>query len=99
MNALQITRSVFWYYMIFQRFQVVTGPDREIEVNLSGEAFVKVMDRINFNKYQVGEDHEYHGERGKVTQVKIKVPFLGRCFIIVDSGDGPEVSVEWRLLD
>ncbi len=45
-----------------------------------------------------GEDYEFHGERGKVTQVTIRVPFLGRWFIIVDSGDGPEVSVEWRLL-
>ena len=84
--------------MSSQRFQVVTGPDREIEVSLSGEAYVKVMDRANLSKYQVGEDHEYHGESGKVTNVKIKVPFLGRWFIIVDSGDGPEVSVEWRLL-
>jgi len=93
--------------MSSQRFQVVTGPDREIEVILSGEAYVKVMDRVNLSKYQVGEDHEFHGETGKVTQVRIKkvtqvrikVPFLGRWFIIVDSGDEPEVSVEWRLLD
>jgi len=84
--------------MSSQRFQVVTGPDREIEVSLSGEAYVKVMDRVNLSKYQVGEDHDYHGEDEKVTNVKIKVPFLGRWFIIVDSGDGPEVSVEWRLL-
>jgi len=78
--------------MVFQRFQVVTDSDREIEVSL------KVMDRVNFNKYQAGEEHEFHGEKVKVTQVTIKVPFLGRWFIIVDSGDGPEVSVEWRLL-
>ena len=77
---------------------MVTGPDREIEVSLSGEAYVKVMDRVNLSKYQVGEDHDYHGKSDKVTNVKIKVPFLGRWFIIVDSGDGPEVSVEWRLL-
>ena len=77
---------------------MVTGPDREIEVSLGGEAWVKVMDRVNFNKYQAGEDHEFHGESEKVAQVTIRVPFLGRWFIIVDSGDGPEVSVEWRLL-
>ena len=97
MDTLQITRRVF-HTMSSQRFQVVTGPDREIEVSLSGEAFVKVMDRVNLSKYQVVEDHDYHGESGNVTNVKIKVPFLGRWFIIVDSGDGPEVSVEWRLL-
>ena len=84
--------------MVFQRFQVVTDPDREIEVSLGGEAYVKVMDRVNFNKYQTGEDHEFHGEKDKVTQVTIRVPFLGRWFIIVDSGDGPDVFVEWRLL-
>ena len=84
--------------MVFQRFQVVTGPDREIEVSLGSEALVKVMDRVNFNKYQAGEDHDFHGDSGKVTQVRVRVPFLGRWFIIVDSGDGPEVPVEWRLL-
>ena len=84
--------------MVFQRFQVVTDSDREIEVSLSGEAYVKVMDRVNINKYQAGEEHEFHGEKGKVTHVTIRVPFLGRWFIIVDSGNGPQVSVEWRLL-
>ncbi len=78
---------------------MVTGPDREIEVSLSGEAYVKVMDRVNLSRYRVGEDYDYHGERGKVRNVKIKVPFLGRWFIIVDTEGGPEVSVEWRLLD
>ena len=78
---------------------MVTGPDREIEVSLSGEAYVKVMDRVNLSRYQVGEDHDYHGERGKVTNVKIRVPFLGRWFIVVDTEGGPEVSVEWSLLE
>jgi hypothetical protein len=84
--------------MVFQKFQVVTDPDREIEVSLGGKAYVKVMDRVNFNKYQASEEHEFHGEKGKVIQVTIRVPFLGRWFIIVDSGDGPKVSVGWRLL-
>ncbi len=75
--------------MVFQKFQVVTDPDREIEVSLDGKAYVKVMDRVYFNKYQASEEHEFHGEKGKVIQVTIRVPFLGRWFIIVDSGTAP----------
>ena len=41
--------------MVFQRFQVVTDSDRDIDVSLGGETYVKVMDRVNFNKYQAGE--------------------------------------------
>ena len=81
--------------MSFQRFQVVTGPDREINVKLSSEAYVKVMDRTNLYNYESGTEYEYHGPHEKVTDTRIKVPSLGRWFIIVESG--PEVSVEWSL--
>jgi hypothetical protein len=83
--------------MGFQRFQVVTGPDREIIVELSDEACVKVMDRTNLSYYESGTEYEYHGPREKVTNTRIKVPSLGRWFIIVEGG--PEVSVKWSLTD
>jgi len=82
--------------MSFQRFQVVTGPDRDIVVNLSGEAFVRVMDRTNLYKFESGEDYESHGPSEKVKEARIKVPSLGRWFIIVDNS---QVSVEWKLLE
>jgi hypothetical protein len=82
--------------MSFQRFQVVTGPDRDIVVNLSGEAYVRVMDRINLYHYESGNEYEYHGPSEKVTTARIKVPSLGRWFIIVDDS---QVSVEWSLLE
>jgi hypothetical protein len=83
--------------MDFQRFQVVTGPDREIIVELSQEAFVTVMDSTNLHFYESGTEYEYHGPREKVTNTRIKAQTLGRWFIIVESG--PEVSVKWSLTD
>lgn len=86
--------------MSIQKFQVVTGPEREIEVKLSEEAHVKVMDRINLYQYEKGEPFEFYGEEKKVTCTRIKTPTLGRWFIIVDTVDNNvEVSVEWRLLE
>lgn len=81
--------------MSYQRFQVVTGPDRDIVVNLSSEAYVKVMDRTNLYNYESDREHQYHGPNEKVTKARIKVPSLGRWFIIVEAG--PEVSVDWSL--
>jgi hypothetical protein len=78
----------------------VTGPDREIEVNLSGKAYVKVMDRMNFYLYQKGEEYEFYGKEEKVTYLRIKPPSLGRWFIIVDTSESIEnISVDLRILD
>lgn len=86
--------------MRFQKFQVVTGPDREIEVKLSSKAYVKVMDRMNFYLYQKGEEYEYYGCEEMVTYVRIKPPSLSRWFIIVDTSESIEsISVDWRILD
>lgn len=86
--------------MRFQKYQVVTGPDREIEVKLTDKAFVRVMDRLNFYLYQKGEKYVYYGEEEKVTYVRIRPPSLGRWFIVVDTSENTEdISVEWRVVN
>ena len=85
---------IFRYCMDFQRFQVVTGPDRDIVVRLSGEASIKVMNRTNLYSYESGKKYESHGPLGNVTEARIKVPSLGRWFIIVED---MQVSVDWTL--
>lgn len=84
--------------MSFQRFQVVTGPDRDIVVNLSGEAYVRVMDRTNFYHYESGEEYESYGPSERTTSARIQVPSLGRWFIVVEAEEA-EVSVDWRVLE
>ncbi len=76
---------------------MVTGPDRDIKVNLSSESYVKVMDRTNLYNYESGREYTCYGPHEKVTTARIKVPSLGRWFIIVEAG--PEVSVEWSLIE
>jgi len=80
--------------MSFQRFQVVTGPDRDIVVTLGRETYVRVMDRANLYSYESGKEYDSHGPEEKVTEARIKVPSLGRWFIIVED---MRVSVEWTL--
>jgi hypothetical protein len=80
--------------MSFQRIQVVTGPDRDIVVKLSGMAYVRVMDRTNLYRYESGEKYESHGPMEKVKEAMIKVPSLGRWFIVVED---MQVSVEGSL--
>jgi len=75
---------------------VVTGPDRDIVVKLSSEAVVRVMDRTNLYGYESGKPYESYGPEKKVSEARIKVPSLGRWFIIVENESN--VSVEWSLV-
>ena len=91
--SLQIA-WIFRYCMDFQRFQVVTGPDRDIVIKLNSEAIVRVMNRTNLFSYESGKEYESYGPCGKLNETRIKVPSLGRWFIIVED---TQVSVEWTL--
>ena len=73
---------------------MVTGPDRDIVIKLNSEAIVRVMNRTNLFSYESGKEYESYGPCGKLNETRIKVPSLGRWFIIVED---TQVSVEWTL--
>jgi hypothetical protein len=56
-----------------------------VVVTLSGnEANVRLLDQSNFQAYQRGAQHRYHGGLAKQSPVRIAVPSDGRWYVTVD---------------
>ncbi|WP_194190807.1 DUF1883 domain-containing protein [Clostridium chrysemydis] len=57
-----------------------------VEVHLSYAADVFLVDRINFQRYQSGQDFDYFGGHYSKTPVTISVVGSGRWYLIVVGG-------------
>ena len=57
-----------------------------IEVILSAQANVKLMDNTNFNNYKNGKRHNYYGGRATVSPTRVPIPSSGNWHLTVDLG-------------
>jgi hypothetical protein len=62
------------------------GPDQVVQVALNIAANVLLLDAVNFNRYQTGNDFRYYG--GHVTQspFQIRVPTHGHWHLAINLG-------------
>lgn len=57
-----------------------------VEVTLSSQANVKLMDFSNFNSYRNGRRHRYYGGLATKTPVRLTVPSNGHWYVTIDLG-------------
>ena len=60
--------------MEFLRYEFEAGPDDVIEVSLSGQANVRLLDSPNFQSYRAGRGHRCIGGLAKVSPVRLHPP-------------------------
>jgi hypothetical protein len=71
-----------------------------IEVSLTKQANVKLMDDINFFKYQRGLQHSYYGGLMKQSPAFVRPPSLGHWHLAIDLGGYPgSVNATVRVLN
>lgn len=57
-----------------------------VEVNLTAQANVRLMDSSNFSNYKNGRRYRFYGGLAKKTPVKISVPSSGHWYVAIDLG-------------
>jgi hypothetical protein len=57
-----------------------------VEVTLSSQANVKLMDSSNFANYRQGGQHRYFGGHAKRSPIRLQVPSAGHWHVAVDLG-------------
>lgn len=60
-----------------------------VEVDLKHAAEVFLVDQVNFNRYQQGQEFIYYGDYYTKTPVTINVQGVGRWYLIVNN-DGED---------
>jgi uncharacterized protein DUF1883 len=57
-----------------------------VEVTLSSQANVKLMDGSNFANYRQGGQHRFFGGHAKQSPIRLQVPSAGHWHVAVDLG-------------
>lgn len=72
--------------MNFLHSEIDADSDDIVEVTLRGWANVRLLDSINFSRFQRGQQHQYRGGKATVTPYRLAVPYGGHWHIVVDRG-------------
>ncbi len=72
--------------MNFLKYEFDAGPSDMIQVDVDRQANVRLLDSINFQKYRNGQQHTYYGGHATTSPVKLRPPYQGHWFVVVDLG-------------
>jgi Domain of unknown function (DUF1883) len=57
-----------------------------VEVLLSSQANVRLMDSSNFSSYRNGSQHRFYGGLAKQSPIRLQVPGAGHWHVAIDLG-------------
>jgi Domain of unknown function (DUF1883) len=70
-----------------------------VEVSLSSQANVRLMDSSNFSSYRNGSQHRFYGGLAKKSPIRLQVPGAGHWHVAVDlSGYAGSIRASVRVL-
>lgn len=72
--------------MNFLHYELDLTSEQSVEVTLDKQANVRLLDTLNYNKYRLGERHQYRGGLAKKSPVRLRPPHAGRWHLVVDLG-------------
>lgn len=84
--------------MNFIKYEFTAGPDNVVQVELSGPANVRLLDRPNFRAFQQGRSHNFFGGQALRRRVQLRPPRLGNWVVVVDTGGTTSVRASCRVL-
>jgi hypothetical protein len=70
----------------FLHYPISASQGDVVEVTLSSQANVRLMDGVNFAHYRRGQRHTFHGGLVKVSPARFPVPHGGSWHVVVDLG-------------
>jgi Domain of unknown function (DUF1883) len=65
------------------------GPDDIVEATLDHAANVQLLDPSNYQAYESGRKFTYHGGHVTKSPFRIRCPYLGHWYLVIDLGGAP----------
>ncbi|MBN2351399.1 MAG: DUF1883 domain-containing protein [Spirochaetales bacterium] len=72
--------------MNYLHYKCKVKPEHFIQVSLSAKANIRLLDTVNFYKYQTGKPYETASEHLDISSVEIKVPFKSTWHVVIEHG-------------
>ena len=75
--------------MHFIKYEFDAGPSDVIQVTIDNRANVRLLDPLNFEKYEKGKQHDYYGGYSKFSPIEFRPPTQGHWYVVIDLGGYP----------
>jgi hypothetical protein len=86
--------------MSYLHYKVRVGPAKSIQVKLTGNANVRLLDAVNYFKYRAGKPYQSSGGAAQQAVVNLQPPHPGEWHVIVDlKGQDSECRAFVQVLD
>lgn len=72
--------------MNFLHYPISASTGDVVEVTLSSQANVRLMDDTNFAHYRRGQRHTFYGGLAKASPFRLSVPHDGSWHVVIDLG-------------
>jgi len=70
----------------FLHYEINADSGDIVEVTLDSQANVRLLDSINFSRFQRGQQHQCRGGRALKSPFRLGVPSSGHWHVVVDLG-------------
>jgi hypothetical protein len=86
--------------MKFLVYEVDVTENDIIEVTLSSQANVKIMDQVNFSKYKQNQRYQFVGGKALKSPLCLSAPGAGHWYVVIDLGGyAGSVSASVRVIN
>ena len=86
--------------MNYVHYKVTVGPNKVIQVGLNRQAFVRLLDTSNYNRYVMRKPYDYSGGLAQTSPVNMIPPHHGTWHVVVDlDGKAGQLKAKIKILD
>lgn len=72
--------------MNYLHYQLHVGANELIQISLDRQAYVRLLDDVNYGLYRKGARYRYYGGLAKQSPVTVRAPRPGRWHLVIDLG-------------
>lgn len=72
--------------MKYLHYSINASEGATVQVTLDKQANVRLLDSVNYQRYQSGEQHRYFGGLAKTSPIRLQVPQTGIWHVVIDLG-------------
>ena len=84
--------------MKFIDYEFNLGSDDAVEVRLDRQAYVRLLDGSNFERYRTGQPYTFYGSLVTVSPFMLWAPHAGHWHVVIDLGGYAGTVNAWALV-
>lgn len=86
--------------MNYVHYKVTLGPQKVVQVSLNRQAYVRLMDTSNYNRYVMRKAYEYTGGLAETSPINMIPPHHDTWHVVVDlNGKAGQLKAKIKIIE